>query len=100
MFEELNNRQRELVKGSLREREDMAYAKKDFDTMAEIGEMLRELDRIGKEEDRSHTEDCPNTTGVGFIQTDMPCPECGMYGWHPTRECHECGHALCWCVDS
>lgn len=98
MFEELNDSQRETLREALKAKEDLAYDKRDFDTMGEAEAMLRELDRIGGEDDRTHEKGCPNLYAIGHQQAPMDCTECGQYGWHPTRECDNCGHQLCWCV--
>jgi hypothetical protein len=98
MFEELNNEQRELVKEALRAKEDLAYDKRDFDKMGEVADLIRELDRIGKEGERTHDEGCPHLYGIGHVCADIECPECDKYGYHPTKECPHCGYHTCWCV--
>ena len=98
MFEKLDDDQREILWDALKAHADLAYDKQDNDTMSEVNDMIRELDRIGKQDERTHDEDCPNLYGTGHVCADIECPECERYGYHPTKECPNCGHHLCWCV--
>lgn len=49
-------------------------------------------------EEREHADKCPNQPDVGYVFANIKCPECGVHGYHPTRQCSSCGYALCWCV--
>ena len=98
MFNELTDTQREVLWDALRAHHDLQYDKGDYDTMEEVEAMLIELDRIGKQDERTHDEGCPNLYGIGHVCADIECPECETHGYHPTKECPSCGYHLCWCV--
>lgn len=48
--------------------------------------------------ERQHTDDCPRQPDVGYVMAQIRCPECEQHGWHPTRQCSNCGYAICWCI--
>lgn len=98
MFEDTSDDQREILWKALDLYADLRYDEGDYDGMGEANDMIRELDRIGKNDERTHDEGCPHLYGIGHVQAPIPCTECEAHGWHPTRECQNCGYHLCWCV--
>lgn len=99
-FDDFSNEERRILKDALIEYEEEGSLDDTVDDMVIRYEMIAELDRIGETDDRSHDQKCPNTYGTGYVQADIPCPECDTHGWHPTKVCQSCGYKLCWCVEN